>query len=52
MVAVIPPRIAVTDTIQCIKTQSAKSLRRNFLLCEKPMQGKVASGLEDTVYRV
>jgi len=52
MVVVIPPRIAVADAIQFIKTQSAKSSRRNYLLCKKPMQGKAASGREDTVYRV
>jgi len=40
MVVVIPPRIAVANAI------------RNFLLCKKPMQGKAAFGLEDTVYRV
>ncbi|MGB6369611.1 MAG: IS200/IS605 family transposase [Atribacterota bacterium] len=52
MVVVVPPRIAVTDEIQYTKTQSEKNSRRNFLLCKKPMQGKAASGREDTLYRV
>jgi len=30
MVVVIPPRIAVTDAIQFIKTQSAKKLKAKF----------------------
>jgi len=34
------------------KHSRQKNSRRNFLLCEKPIQRKVASGLEDTVYRV
>lgn len=52
MVVVIPPRIAVADAIQYIKTQSAKKLKAKFPFMQKPMQGKTASGREDTVYRV
>ncbi|HAJ33439.1 MAG TPA: IS200/IS605 family transposase [Candidatus Atribacteria bacterium] len=49
MVVVIPPRIAVADAIQYIKTQSAKKLKAKFPFMQKPMQGKVASGREGTV---
>jgi len=53
MVVVIPPRIAVADAIQYIKTQSAKKLKAKFPFIQRiSMQGKAASGLEDTVYRV
>jgi len=45
MVVVIPPRIAVADAIQYIKTQSAKKLKAKFPFMQKPMQGKAASGL-------
>ena len=52
MVVVMPPRIAVADAIQFIKTQSAKKLKVKFPFIQKPMQGKATSGLGDTVYRV
>ena len=52
MVVVIPPRIGVADAIRFIKTQLAKKLKAKFPFMQKPMQGKAASGLEDTVYRV
>lgn len=35
MVVVIPPRIAVADAIQFIKTQSAKKLKANFPFIQK-----------------
>ena len=35
MVVVIPPRIAVADAIQYIKTQSAKKLKAKFLFMQK-----------------
>ena len=35
MVAVIPPRIAVADAIQFIKTQSAKKLKAKFPFMQK-----------------
>jgi putative transposase len=46
MVVVIPPRIAVANAIQYIKTQSAKKLKAKFPFMQK------TSGREDTVYRV
>ena len=52
MVVVIPPRIAVADTIQYIKTQSAKKLKAKFPFIKKPIQGKAVFGRGDTVYRV
>ena len=35
MVVVIPPRIAVADAIQFIKTQSAKKLKAKFPFMQK-----------------
>ena len=35
MVVVIPPRIAVADAIQYIKTQSAKKLKAKFPFMQK-----------------
>jgi len=35
MVVVIPPRIAVSDAIQYIKTQSAKKLKAKFPFMQK-----------------
>ena len=52
MVVVIPPRIAVANAIQYIKTRSAKKLKAKFPFMQKAYEGKVTSGLEDTVYRV
>ena len=52
MVVVIPPRIAVANAIQYIKTQSAKKLKVKFPSMQKPIQGKAVSRREDTVYRV
>ena len=52
MVVVIPPRIAVTDAIRFIKKQSAEKLKAKFPFMQKTMQGKTASGPQDTVYPV
>ena len=52
MVVVIPPRIAVADAIRFIKKQSAKKLKAKFPFMQKTMQGKTASGPQDTVYPV
>ena len=52
MVIVIPPRIAVADVVQNIKSQSAKSLRRKILFFTKHTQAEKVSGHESTVYRV
>ena len=52
IVVVIPPRIAVADAIRFIKKQSAKKLKAKFPFMQKTMQGKTASGPQDTVYPV
>jgi len=52
MVAVIPPRIAVVDAIQYIKTHSAKKLKVKFPFMQKAYTGKAVSGRENTVCRV
>jgi len=52
MVVVIPPRIAVADAIRFIKKQSAEKLKAKFPFMQKTMQGKTASGPQDTVYPV
>jgi len=38
MVVMIPPRIAVANAIQYIKTHSAKKGEGKIFLCKKPMQ--------------
>jgi len=46
----VPPGIAVADEIWFIKSTVSKKLKAKFTFIQKPIQGKSASGQEDTVY--
>jgi len=50
MVVIIPPRIAVADAIQYIKTHSAKKLKAKFIFMQKAYTRK--GGIESKGYYV